>query len=96
MSYLNDTYWADGKSDDGHDETLRLVALSKTHPVTYQDLILHARDLIEPGTENTNPEYERGIYELLARTFGVVDMPTDDRASWIESDVVGANSGWSS
>jgi len=42
-----------------------------TEPTTYGALIETARDLTEgDGSTQDNPEYTRGIVELLANTFG--------------------------
>lgn len=70
----------DGTCDD--DEVL---ARSKQGAVSYDQCIREAADLASEHGENS--EYDRGMYELLARLFGIEDYPTEARASIIEADV---------
>lgn len=51
----------------------------------YRIAIQEAADLVSEHGEN--PEYDRGVYELLAGLFGMLDVPTDERAAMIEADV---------
>lgn len=56
--------------------------MTDTGTSTFDDAVREARDLVSEDGEN--PEYDRAIYELLARIWGVPGMFTDDRAAEIE------------
>lgn len=56
--------------------------------ITYAIALKLATDLIEPGdTEFENPEYVRGMAELLADLFPIQGMPLADRATYIAHDM---------
>lgn len=59
--------------------------MSTTAPPVYSEALAIAFDLIE--TPGTNPEYERGMVELLADLFPVTDMDTGERKEQIEQDL---------
>lgn len=47
-----------------------------------------AKGLLEPGEERDNPEYLRGMCNLIASCFGKEGMPTDDRSGEIEKQLI--------
>ena len=49
----------------------------KTGSITIKELIRLARGLIEPGSDCSNPEYERAMVELIVDAAG---LPMDDRS----------------
>jgi len=51
----------------------------------YRIAIQSAAEIVSEHGEN--PEYDRGVYELLAGLFGEVGVFTEDRAAEIEADV---------
>lgn len=76
--------WAAGTPEP---DTESAVQHSTRQGTSYESLIREAAGLLEPDEVDANPEYLRGMCELIARTFGIPDMPTDDRASYIEADI---------
>lgn len=52
---------------------------------SYAHAIQSAADVVSEHGEN--PEYDRGVYNLLAEMFGVHDMFTCDRMDEIEAEV---------
>lgn len=53
----------------------------------YIQAITEAAGLLEPDEFDSNPEYLRGMCELLARTYGIYDMGTDVRAGMVKHDI---------
>lgn len=43
-------------------------------------LVIEAAGLLEPGEMDLNPEYLRGMAELIARACPRADLPTPERA----------------
>lgn len=62
--------------------------MSKQHTITEEEMIEEARSLLEPGEERDNPEYLRGMCNLIASCFGRDGMPTDERSEEIEKQLV--------
>lgn len=54
---------------------------------TYEELVEGARDLLEPGEEHLNPEYVRGLVNLIANVFGKPEMPTGERMEEVARDM---------
>lgn len=50
-----------------------------------------AKGLLEPGEERDNPEYLRGMCNLIASCFGKEGMPTDERSQEIEKQLITEN-----
>lgn len=60
--------------------------------VSYADAIQVARDLTENGSSTQdNPEYTRGIVELLKDCFGYRGVDGGERAEQIEADINGSS-----
>lgn len=53
--------------------------------VSYALMVSLATELLTE--DDSNPEYDRALFELIARSFPVVGMPTGERAVQIEQDV---------
>lgn len=57
--------------------------------VTYESAIAEAAGLFPDHNEwDRNPEYLRGMCELIARMFALPDIHTEDRADEVREDVL--------
>ena len=63
-----------------------LIERSKKGVVSYEQIMANAADLLQ-DTDDQPSEYRRGIAELTARLFGVEDLPTDERTSYIQHEL---------
>jgi hypothetical protein len=59
----------------------------------YEDAIMSARDLIDDFAE-THPEYVRGMVNILAEMFSVIDLDTGTRMEQVERDIRNAPRYW--
>lgn len=55
--------------------------------MSYAQHITEAADLLDPDEWEANPEYLRGMCELLARIHGLRNVTTDDRALMVQRDI---------
>lgn len=58
---------------------------SHIHACTYAGAIQEASGLTSVDHENS--EYDRGMFELIARMYGIEDIDTADRADQVEQDI---------
>lgn len=58
------------------------------HPrrASYADALNEARGLISEDAEN--PEYDRALFELIARIYAVPEVCTEDRAEQVKGDLL--------
>lgn len=50
--------------------------------VSFRTAVIEAADLVGADCATDNPEYLRGVCELMARCFPVKDVDTHDRAEY--------------
>jgi len=56
--------------------------------VAYEDAIVEAAGLYPDHNEwHLNPEYMRGVCDLIARLFALPDIHTDERADQVRGDI---------
>jgi hypothetical protein len=70
---------------DGYPATVIIEPEPAVTEISYVDALGIARDRIEE--RGTNPEYERGMVNLLADLFPIIDMDTGTRMEQVESDL---------